>query len=93
MSVNPSRRQRKTLRTNKPKETQYTAEHLHDQDFDEELGVRSIAQCCGRPSDPDADTTQEVAHTDGQAAPEQGVAGEVVVWSVKDEVRQGGELG
>lgn len=84
---------RKVLRTNKPEKTQYTSKHFHNQNLDEEIGVRSVAQCCGGSSDSDAYTAEEVACANGQAAPEQSVAGEVVLGGVDDKVGQRLEFG
>lgn len=58
-----------------PKQAQHTAEDLDNQNLDEEARIGGIRQCGAGAVDADTDAADEVAHADGDAAPEEGVAG------------------
>ena len=58
-------------RTDEPEQAHDAAKDLDDKDLDEEVGVRSVCECCGRSRDADADSAEEIAGADGEAAPEE----------------------
>ena len=60
--------------TNKTKETHDTAEDFDDEDLDEQVGICCVCESSGRACDTHANTTEEVACTNGQTTPEEGVA-------------------
>lgn len=60
-----------TKLTNKAEQTKNRAEDFNDKNLDKELRVGGIGERGGRAGDADRDTTEEVAETDGEAAPEE----------------------
>ena len=67
----------------KAEETQYTRENFDDQHLDEHTRVSSICQSSTAPVDSNADTTDEVAHSDRQSRPEQCIPRVVIRASVQ----------
>lgn len=58
-------------RTNQPEQAKDTAEDLYNEDLHEQIGIRSIRERSGRAGDADADTAEQIAHSDSQATPEE----------------------
>ena len=67
-------RPRRRVRTNETKQTHDTAEHLDNEDLDEQVGVRGICKGGGGAGDADGDTAEEIARADGKTSPEERVS-------------------
>ena len=59
--------------TNEAEEAHDGAEDLHNENFDEQVRVGGVGKSGGRTGNTNRDTTQKVAHTDGETTPEQRV--------------------
>lgn len=74
-------------------ETQHTGEDLNDEDFDEHACICGIRKGGTAAVDPHADAADEIAHSDRQSRPEEGIAGIIVRTRVEGLFRHHGEFG
>jgi hypothetical protein len=58
--------------TNQPKQAEDTSENLNDENLDEQVWVCGVSKGGGRAGNSDANTTEQVACTDGDSTPEDG---------------------
>lgn len=69
-----------TYQTEKSKDT---SEYLHHKNLDEQIWICRVCECGSGPCDAYTDAAQEIAEADGESAPEEGIAGEIVGWGVE----------